>query len=369
MKKMQPEMKIGSISSSEQLIPSGQRVNWKQVIAFIALTFGLTWSLDLILYLNGGLSSPAALLALQLQMLLPAFSAMLLGLFFFKDSKIYFKTNHATSKWFVWYFLFFTLVYIAATVIGFLKPFYIQEISSYILIPSILGLILVVVLRLIGGKESFSGAGLGGGKPKYWILFGIGILLFTGLQTLFNWIFKLGAPVDQGLLEMQAAMSGMSLPVMMVLITVQTLLLGPFLGLVITFGEEYGWRGFLQPALSKLGRVWGVLLVGVIWGIWHWPVIWMGYNYPGQPVLGSLFMLLFSIGLAFILGYSVLKSKGIWIAAFLHALLNQSMSYFMGVIYTPSDMSFSFGIGLWGLVLLIPIVLLILRDPVWKETE
>lgn len=357
---------MNSVMTSSSNLP---RVNWKQVIAFIGLTFGLTWSLDLILYLNGGLNSPAAILALQLQMLLPAFSAMLLGLFFFKDSKIYIKSNHATSRWFVWYFLFFTLLYIAASVIGFIKPFYIQEISSYIMIPSVLGLILVIVLRFVGGKESFSGVGLGGGKPKYWILFGLGILIYTGLQTTCNWIFKLGTPVDSATLEMQASMTGMSLPLMMVVITAQSLILGPFLGLVITFGEEYGWRGYLQPALVKIGRIKGVLLVGIIWGIWHWPVIWMGYNYPGQPILGSLLMVLFCIGLAFMLGYSVLKAKGIWIAAFLHALVNQSMSFFMGVIYTPTNMSFSFGIGFWGLAIMVPLVLLILLDPVWKEKE
>ena len=63
-------------------------VNWKQVGTFIGLTFGLTWLLDLFLYLNGGLTNPAVTLALQFQMLLPAFSAILLGMFFFKDSPI-----------------------------------------------------------------------------------------------------------------------------------------------------------------------------------------------------------------------------------------------------------------------------------------
>ena len=42
---------------------------------------------------------------------------------------------------------------------------------------------------------------------------------------------------------------------------VQTVLLAPILALVITFGEEYGWRGYLQSELLKLGRVRGVLLL------------------------------------------------------------------------------------------------------------
>ncbi len=39
-----------------------KQVNWKQVGAFLGLTFGLTWLLDLALFLNGGLKSPAALI-------------------------------------------------------------------------------------------------------------------------------------------------------------------------------------------------------------------------------------------------------------------------------------------------------------------
>jgi membrane protease YdiL (CAAX protease family) len=112
-----------------------------------------------------------------------------------------------------------------------------------------------------------------------------------------------------------------------------------------------------------------VALVGLIWGVWHWPVIWMGYNYPGHPYLGSLLMVLFSSGLAFLLGYAVLKAKGVWIAAFLHALVNQSFSYFMGMVYAPRDAAYSFGMGIPGLIVLALLVALVLRDPIWKQND
>ncbi len=230
-------------------------------------------------------------------------------------------------------------------------------------------MILVIVLRLTGGKDTFAAVGMGGGKAKYWFLFGLGIMLFAGLQTLLNWFFKMGHTVDISSLVAQAATTGMPSAVFMIVASVQALLLGPFLGLLITFGEEYGWRGYLQPALTGLGRVRGVALVGIIWGIWHWPVIWMGYNYPGHPYLGSLLMVLVSIGLAFLLGYAVLKAKGVWIAAYLHALVNQSFGYFMGVIYAPDDAAFAFGIGIPGLVIIALLVVLLLRDPIWKQED
>jgi membrane protease YdiL (CAAX protease family) len=346
-----------------------KHVNWKQVGAFLGLTFGLTWLLDLALFLNGGLKSPAALISLQFQMLLPAFSAIFLGMFFFKDSPINIRNNHSKSRWFTWYYLVFTLIYTIATILVFFRPDQIQIIMSVMMLPSVIGMILVIVLRLLGGKDTFAGVGMGGGKAKLWLLFGLGIILFAGLQTLLSWLLKMGKPADLSPLLAQVASTGMTPQVLMVVLTVQTVILGPFLGLLITFGEEYGWRGYLQPALTKMGRVRGVALLGVIWGIWHWPVIWMGYNFPGHPYLGSLLMVLYCLGLAFLLGYAVLKAKGVWIAAFLHALVNQSFSYFMGMIYSPKDVAFSFGIGIPGIIALGLLVLLILRDPIWKQSD
>jgi len=366
---MSIESQASFLSTSDQQAPSVPRVNWKQVGAFLALTFALTWGLDLALFLTGGLKNPAALIALQLQMLLPAFSAMLLGMFFFKDSPINIHNNRSLSRWFTWYFLAFTLLYVAAVILALIRPDLAPYVSSIMLAPGLLGMLLVIILRLRGGKDTFAAVGMAGGKPKLWLLFGVGILLFAGLQTLLSWLFKMGQTVDLGALLAQTPAPGMTPALLFVLVTVQTLLLGPFLGLLVTFGEEYGWRGYLQPALSALGRVRAVALVGIIWGIWHWPVIWMGYNYPGHPWLGSLLMVLVSLGLAFLLGYAVLKAKGVWIAAFLHALVNQSFSFFMGFVYAPSDPAFAFGIGIPGVVVIALLVLLLLRDPIWKQVD
>jgi membrane protease YdiL (CAAX protease family) len=146
-------------------------------------------------------------------------------------------------------------------------------------------------------------------------------------------------------------------------------IIGPFLGLIITFGEEYGWRGYLQSELVHLGRIRGVGLLGIIWGVWHWPIIWMGYNYPGQPVLGSLLMTAYTVVLSYFLAYAVFKSKGVWTAAYLHALNNQAMSFFMAAVVAPVSIVMSFGIGIPGLVLCALVILLLLRDPIWKETD
>jgi len=347
--------------------PAPKTVNWKQIGAFLGLTFTLTWGLDLALYLTGGLKSGAAMIALQLQMLLPAFSAILLGMFFFKDSPINLQNNKTATRWFTWYFLVFTLLYVAAVVTMFIRPDLITAISSVMMPLSLIGLILLIVVRVRGGKDALTSIGMGGGRPLLWLLYGLGVVAFFGLQTVLNMLFNMGKPADLAPLFAQMPPTGMSQQTLVALLAINVVILGPFIGLLVAFGEEYGWRGYLQPALYGLGKVKGVALLGVIWGIWHWPVIWMGYNFPGNPILGSLLMVLYCVGLGFFLGYAVIKAKGVWIAAFLHALANQAFSYFAGMIYTPNDMTMSFGIGLPGIAVLALVVLLILRDPVWNE--
>lgn len=346
-----------------------QKPNWPQVTWFLGLTFSLTWLLDLALYLNGGLTHPGASLILQFQMLLPAFSALLLGAFFFQESPIFHRTNRRTSRWFVYYYFLLTFLYLLGSIVVLIQPDRAAVLSSLLLIPSALGLLLLVVLRLAGGKDSFAGAGLAGGKARNWLIFGLGLVAFYGLQTLLNYIFKLGQVVDLQTAFPQMADASLPAAALMPVMALNTVVIGPFLGLIIAFGEEYGWRGYLQSELTRLGRVRGVFLLGVIWGIWHWPVIWMGYNYPGQPVLGSLAMVFYCIILAYFLAYSVFKSQGIWIAAYLHALNNQTLSFFFMAVVTPMNVLFSFGAGWPGLAVGALVVLLLLRDPVWKVTE
>jgi uncharacterized protein len=354
-------------NASSENSPLPKTINWKQTGGFLGLTFGLTWLLDLVLYLKGGLNNPAVGMDLQFQMLIPAASAIILGMFFYKDSPLYYKTNRTVSRWFFYYYLLAAAIYLAAVIACFINPAIYAPISSFLLLLSVVGLILLVILRVVGKEKAFSPVNLMGGKAIYWVIFGVGFVLFYTIQTLLNMAFKLGAPVDLQALMPQLKLGTLPNSVILINAGINAVLLGPFLGMFITFGEEYGWRGTLQPALIKLGKIKGVLLLGIIWGIWHWPVILMGYNYPGQPILGSLMMVLFTIALAFILAYAVFKSHGVWIAAFLHAVNNQTLSYLQGFIYAPKNLMLSFGIGLFGLVCFAIVVFFILRDPIWKE--
>ena len=360
-----------AISEPASISQAAERkaVNWPHVLAYIGLAFGLTWLINLVMYLNGGLVNPATKLLMQFQMLIPAFSALLLGMFFFKESPVYYKTNRTASRWFIYYYFLMTFAYLAAAIIGLVQPTQIVVLSSSLGLLSIIGLVLLLILRWRGGPQTFAAAGMAGGNWRIWLLYGLGVVLFCAVETLLNYVFKLGQPGNLAALYPPGSTANLSPAVLMGSSFFNMVILGPLLGLIISFGEEYGWRGYLQSELVHLGRIRGVGLLGIIWGIWHWPVIWMGYNYPSEPVLGSLLFVVYTVLLSYFLAYAVFKSKGVWTAAYLHGLLNQTMAFFMLAVFTPVSIIMSFTIGIPALLLALPVILLILRDPIWKETD
>jgi membrane protease YdiL (CAAX protease family) len=354
--------------------PTRRGPNWRQVAAFVGVTFVLTYLLDLSLYLSGGYGANAATtLLLQVQMLIPACVAIVLQVFAFKDSPIY--RLHGPARWFFYGYLVYAAIHLGIAVSALLVSSEIYQIvaSAAIQLLLIVFLLLLLLLRLVAGKEAFGQAGLAGGKFWYYISFGLLLAAIYALMTGLNALFGLGQPVDLSMQLIQAtgepAASAADIPnwLLLAIVGVQAVVLGPVLALPIAFGEEYGWRGYLQGELIKIGRARGVLLVGVIWGLWHAPIIAMGHNYPGYPVLGILLMALYTIALGFLLGYAVLKSGSVWLAAFLHGLNNQVAAFLIAAVYRPDDPVFSFGVGLYGLIVWAIVVagLLLLGRKTW----
>lgn len=348
-----------SISTETRSAP-----NWRHVAAFIGLTFGLTWLLDLVIYLRGGLNSITSLTVLQFQMLLPAFSAIVLGLFFFRESPIHVSRNAGRGRWFYYYFLGLTVIFGIGVIAAWFTDSQatIAVVSSILQLLAVVGLLLLVILRLVAGRDAMARVWLSWGNWRNYLVFGLAIVAYYILQAVLNVVFRIPMTPPAGL----AVPPGMSPTTFWIVGGVQTVLLAPILAIVISFGEEYGWRGYLQNELFKWGRARGVLLLGVIWGAWHWPLILMGYNYPGYPVLGVLLMTLYTIGLAVVLGYAVLRSGSVLLAAYLHALNNQFLAFVLALGYNPTDRVFSFNIGIYGIVTLAIVTFLILRDPVWR---
>jgi membrane protease YdiL (CAAX protease family) len=107
--------------------------------------------------------------------------------------------------------------------------------------------------------------------------------------------------------------------------TIFTLILLPFNFLftyLLFFGEEYGWRYFLQPVLQhRFGKRKGVLLLGVIWGLWHFPINLFYYS-PETSLYSVICQLIVCICFSVFFGYVYLKTENIWAVAMIHYLNN-----------------------------------------------
>lgn len=110
------------------------------------------------------------------------------------------------------------------------------------------------------------------------------------------------------------------------LMTLQAAIISPLVNSIATFGEEFGWRGYLLQKLLPLGKRRALLLLGVIWGAWHWPLTAQGHNYgleyAGFPWLGMLMMVWFTTGLGIIFSWMTLRGRSVWPAVIGHAAVN-----------------------------------------------
>jgi len=114
---------------------------------------------------------------------------------------------------------------------------------------------------------------------------------------------------------------------------------------VAGFGEELGWRGFLQRELGYLGFWKSSALIGLIWGAWHAPIILQGHNYPQHPVAGVFMMIIFTLLLSPIFSYVRLKSGSVLAAAVIHGSLNGTVGLSVMVIKGGNDLT----VGVTGL--------------------
>ncbi len=90
----------------------------------------------------------------------------------------------------------------------------------------------------------------------------------------------------------------------------------------ILWGEEFGWRGYLQVRLLGDRPLLAAVATGIIWALWHLPINLRGYNFPDQPVLGMLVFTVSAIMLSIIFGWLRVRTGSIWAPSLAHAATN-----------------------------------------------
>jgi len=316
----------------------------KELIAFLILTFAVTYLFEFGVYcIAGPYTQTSANVwnpTLPMGMLIPALSAIV--------CMIWFKSKAVTRETLV-VFGFFVLG-VAAYILGV-----VYSVNALLYIGP-LGMLAIIALNvkkewrkgLVAAKLSF------GKNFRYYLIVPLLLLLVLILSYSLNYGAGFGAPA----IEFS--------PGLFMAIFLPGLAMSFFIGWPAFFGEEFGWRGYLQDRLFPLfGGYKGVLVLGVIWGLWHSLLIIAGYNYPGQPVLGNAMMILFTIVMGIIFSYAVLKTGSIWIAVLLHMIVDFTDPLAVSYLSSTTEPLLSFGTGLFGIVILGVFALVLLRSKVW----
>jgi membrane protease YdiL (CAAX protease family) len=87
------------------------------------------------------------------------------------------------------------------------------------------------------------------------------------------------------------------------------------------YGEEIGWRGFLQPALQqRRSALVAAVAVSVVWAGWHLPLFGITAGYRNLPVVGFVGFYLSLLVAALVLAWLYLRSNGsLLVVAVFHA--------------------------------------------------
>ena len=137
------------------------------------------------------------------------------------------------------------------------------------------------------------------------------------------------------------AVGGATDPLPFILIQTACGIVSSLPSIYMMFGEEFGWRGYLQQKLMPLGPRKAVLLVGAIWAVWHWPAIFLGLNYLkgywGEPVVGPLLWVWTLLPVSVLYGWLTLRSGSVWPAAIAHGVNNACCGLMLWFLRGPLD--------------------------------
>ena len=187
------------------------------------------------------------------------------------------------------------------------------------------------IVRRFITHEGFATAGLHRGPWRPYLLVWIGVpLLVAGIcaLTILIGLGRFDPTLATLTLRMQEAAHERPLPhlppplVLAAAIFAQSLTLGVLIASIFTFGEEFGWTGYLLMLLLPLGRWRAALIYGAIWGLWHAPIIAGGFNYPGYPLAGPVMMCALTIAFALTQTALRLRFDSVLLTSFFHASIN-----------------------------------------------
>ena len=108
------------------------------------------------------------------------------------------------------------------------------------------------------------------------------------------------------------------------LIVLIELLIVALVSTPILWGEEFGWRGYLQVRLLSRRPLLAAVVTGLIWGVWHYPFFFLRADNNGanQSALTLLVFPTSTILLSVIFGWLRQRTGSVWATSLAHAATN-----------------------------------------------
>ncbi|MEI7857034.1 MAG: type II CAAX endopeptidase family protein [Methanomicrobiales archaeon] len=319
-----------------------------ELCIFLVIAFGATFLLEIAgigMYGSKILSSRIP----SVVMFIPAITAIICLVYFkstvlTRETKLFLACFMISAGFLIFEILFYP-------VLGTYGPYPILSVVA-----SFATLLLVVILNLKDTwRTNLESAKLSIGKnPRQYVILPVIFSLAFIFALFLSYRLGLRLPLVEFSLNLFFATAGFSVITLAI-------------SWPIYFGEEYGWRFYLQDRLFALfGAYTGLVLVGLVWGLWHAPLMLMGMNFPNEPFLpANIVYLVYTIIMSVIFGYAVLKTGSIWIAVLLHGLtdiiVNTGRVYISGADTIVSFLPLLVILGIFALVLL--------RSGVWTSQK
>ncbi len=116
--------------------------------------------------------------------------------------------------------------------------------------------------------------------------------------------------------------------------------------LLVTTGEELGWRGFLHTLLRPQGFWVTALRTSAIWTVWHIPLVATSVYWGDIPAQQALATLGNLAVVSLVISALRERSGSVWPSAFGHAMLNTVVLFGLSAFHVP--VAADDPVGFWG---------------------
>ena len=300
----------------------------KRLWIYVAIAYGVTAVMSLVMYVayRRQINTTAFV---NVQMMYPACGVILGKLIFREEEKALPVAGYITVLATTAVMMIIAILSVAVPLAPVKMPGTDVELdiwNTLSQLPIIGGSIIAYILFWVCGRKKREDAGIERRNIKLSIiLIALFVALLIGKTMIAVFVEDATAGNNE---QWSLILSALSNPITW--LTFATLPISFILSFIAFFGEEYGWRYYLQPVMQgRFGKRVGVLLLGLVWAVWHINVDYMYYA-SGYGLQAFICQIITCVAIAIFFGYAYMKTENIWVPIIMHYLNNNIAALLSG---------------------------------------